>query len=98
MITVTMEIPLKPGTFAQLQEGAAITMKQTATRPGFRSIRLLRPNEGEDKVLFIEEWESLEDYQAYLAWRADGNPSVGLRENAAGRPITQVWNDGLAAD
>lgn len=96
MITVTMEVPLKAGVLPQFQAAIAAGIKDTAARPGFRSIRVL-PCEGEDRIILIEEWDSTADYRAYQAWRADGNPVVGFRECAAGAPTVRLWGDAIAA-
>ena len=98
MITVTMEMPLKPGTRDQFEPDMALALKDTATRPGFRSIRMLRPNRGEDKVMFIEEWDSYEDYKAYLAWRSDGNGIQAVDDCIGGKPIVQIWGHVIASE
>ncbi|HET9630282.1 MAG TPA: antibiotic biosynthesis monooxygenase family protein [Novosphingobium sp.] len=96
MITVTMEVPLKPGILPQFQAAIAAGIKDTARRPGFRSIRVL-PCEGEDRIILIEEWERAEDYRAYQAWRADGHPVAGFLECVAGPPSVRLWGEPIAA-
>jgi len=91
-----MEMALKPGMLVQFREAAAVALKDTAARPGFRSIRVF-PGHGVDRALFIEEWDSAEDYQAYLDWRAAGNSSTGIRDCAAGKPEIKIWDDQVLA-
>ena len=96
MITITMEMPIKPGMLPAFQTAIAAAIKQAAARPGCRGIRVLPPMQGEDKALIYEEWDSADDHKAYLAWRAEGNPAVGMAECVAGPPTVQFWGEVIA--
>lgn len=98
MITITMEMPLRPGMLAEFQSAISAAIKQAAGRPGCRAIRVLPPIEGDDKALIIEEWDSAADHKAYLAWRAEGNPAAGLAECLAGKPDVRFWGEVIAAE
>jgi quinol monooxygenase YgiN len=98
MITVTLEMPIKPGKLAQFQSLIGPALKQTAAQPGFIAIRILRPVEGEDAAMFIEEWETAQDYKNYLAWRADGNDVPGMEECVGGAPVLKMWGEVIASE
>jgi quinol monooxygenase YgiN len=56
-------------------------LKDTAKRPGFRSIRVVQNKERPNELLFVEEWDSEGDYMDYIAWRrarGDTNRPEGL--------------------
>jgi quinol monooxygenase YgiN len=46
-------------------------LKDTAKRPGFRSIKVVQNKDRPNDLLFFEEWDSEADYHAYLAWRRE---------------------------
>jgi len=96
MITVTVELPLKPGVLEQYQAVITEMLKDTVNQPGFGWIKIHRSAQGENKVMFIEEWASEEDYRAYLAWRAQGNRNPLMDELVAGPPVIQIWGDVIA--
>ena len=43
----------------------------TRTKPGFRSIRLLRSAHDPAQLILIQEWDSVVDHQAYMQFRAE---------------------------
>lgn len=97
MITVTLEMSLKPGKLADFQALMGPALKDTATRPGFVAIRILKAAEGEDKALFIEQWDSAQSYKDYMAWRADGNGVAGMADCLAGPPVLKYWGETIAS-
>jgi heme-degrading monooxygenase HmoA len=70
-------IDIRPGT-AQAFEAALSEARQViAASPGFRSLRLQRGVETENRYLLLVEWETLDDHvvgfrgsDAFTAWRA----------------------------
>jgi len=99
MITVTLTLPIRPEKFEEFKPLMAEMIKDTASRPGFRSIRVFAPTSGNDKVLCIEEWDSEAEYMAYLAWRQETATTGGeaVASCFAGEPVLAFWNEPFAA-
>jgi quinol monooxygenase YgiN len=66
---VTVEFVFKPGAADAFCSSLPEMLKDTAKRPGFRDIQVVRHKEDPNRVLFVEHWNSEADYNAYLAWR-----------------------------
>ncbi|SFR96534.1 putative quinol monooxygenase [Sphingomonas jatrophae] len=87
-VTITLVLPLKPEAVDGFCSGMAEAIKETAKRPGFGSIRVVR--EGA-KVALIETWESEAAYDAYIAWRTESGSMDTLAQALAGPPEKTVW-------
>jgi len=70
-VMITVEFVFKPGTVDAFCATLPDMLKDTARRPGFRDIKVVRHNEDPNKVLFLETWDSEGHYNAYLAWRQE---------------------------
>ncbi len=88
-VTVTFEMRLKPGMGDAIGRGAPAMVEETATRPGFRDIRIVRHKDDPDRILMVETWDSEADYRAYLDWRA----AQGSRADKlmASPPEINIW-------
>lgn len=60
---------------------------------GFRSIRADFNADDPSKVLLIEEWDSAEDYQAYLRFRTESGAVGGFTAEA---PVIEIWDNRVA--
>jgi len=80
-VTIIMTMDVKP----EYVDGLAATIpemiKDTAKRPGFRNIRVVRDG---NKISLIEEWDSEADYDAYIAWRTERGEIGGLDDKVNG--------------
>lgn len=70
-VTVTMSVTLRPEQLEGFAERMQAVIDETATRPGFRSIRVVVRRDDPTRVLLIQEWDRGADYQAYRSWRAE---------------------------
>ena len=70
-VTVTLEFIFNPGICDGFCATLPEMLKDTATRPGFRNIRVVRHKDDADRVLLIEQWDSEKHYQDYVAWRTE---------------------------
>ncbi|MET0371410.1 MAG: antibiotic biosynthesis monooxygenase family protein [Sphingobium sp.] len=68
-IYVTGIFRLKDEAIADFCDGMPELLKATRARKGCRYIKVIRHLDRADEFLFLEEWDTNEDYQAYLDWR-----------------------------
>lgn len=86
-ISVTVEMVIKPELVEHFLAGMPEGLKQTGAFPGCRDIRVVRHKSDANKILLIEEWDSEEAHQAYIAWRTErgemdlGDLLVSYRED-----------------
>jgi len=62
-------------------------IKDTATRPGFRNIRVVRDG---NKISLIEEWDSEADFDAYIAWRTERGEISDMHDQINGVK-SHIW-------
>ncbi|WP_157219416.1 putative quinol monooxygenase [Flavisphingomonas formosensis] len=93
-VTVTLGLTLKPGAVDAFCASLPEAIKETATRPGFGSIRIVRD---ETRVLFIETWDSEAAYDAYIAWRTETGMMDMMAQILAEPPEKTVWPALVAA-
>jgi len=99
MITVTLTLPIRPKKVEDFKPLMTEMIKETASRPGFRSIKVFAPTSSTDKLLCMEEWESEADYMAYLAWRQETGATGGEAAAAcfSGQPELAFWGEPFVA-
>jgi quinol monooxygenase YgiN len=88
-VTIIMTMDVKPEVVDALAAGFPEMIKDTAKRPGFRNIRIVRNG---NKLNLIEEWDSEADYDAYIAWRTERGDmdAMGSMVNGVEK---SVWPD-----
>lgn len=74
-VTITMDLDVKPEAVEGLAAGLPEMIKETAQFKGFQSIRIVRNG---NRILLIEQWDSEDDYKAYIAWRTERGDMDGL--------------------
>ena len=89
-VTITLELTLKPEAIDAFCAGMRDAIKDTATRQGFRDIRIVR-HAHEPRVLFVETWDSEADYDAYIAWRQSTGAMDAMAQIIAAPPRKDVW-------
>lgn len=87
-VTVTLGLTLKPEAVDAFCASLPEAIKETATRPGFGSIRIVRDG---TRVLFIETWDSEADYDAYIAWRTETGMMDMMAQILAAPPEKSIW-------
>ena len=71
LLTVVSELTITEG---KLEEFLALVMSELDSSRRFQgnlSFDIYTENESSSKVLFVEEWETEEDFQAYYLWRLE---------------------------
>jgi len=69
-VMITLEMPVKPDMLNEYLDILKGALVETRAYKGCISVSTLVDQETSSVVL-VEEWESAEDQQAYLAWRVE---------------------------
>jgi quinol monooxygenase YgiN len=91
MVTVTLGLTLKTEAVDAFCADMAEAIKDTAKFPGFRAIRILRHKDDPAKVMLIEDWDSEDAYDSYIAWRTQRGDIDSLSEVMATPPMLDIW-------
>ena len=96
-ILVTVIHSLKEGTedeyFKLLSEG----LKDTAAAKGFRSLQCMRNKENPNQFIFIEYWDTEEDYKSYLVWRQQTDTMATIGTMIDGEVEFGYWTETLVS-
>lgn len=94
-VLITILFAVKLEEMDRLAATLAQAFQQTRLRPGCRSIRADRHSDA-NKILLVEEWDSMQHYQDYLAWRASrGEQSDTLLSLLEGPPAFDCWSTNI---
>lgn len=89
-VKVTMSVKLLPKAVDGFCAALPEMIKDTAKRPGFRDISIVR-HATEPKVMFIETWDSEQAYHDYIAWRTERGEMDGMTSIVTEPPILEFW-------
>lgn len=70
-VFVTLDIELKPEAADAFCDGFQQMLEDTVKFRGFRYIRVVRHTENPNRVFLFEEWDSVADYETYIAFRTE---------------------------
>jgi quinol monooxygenase YgiN len=90
-VTITLVLNFKPEAAAPFCSALPEMLKDTKKFPGFRSIRIMKHKTDANQVIFIEEWNSEEDYMKYIAWRTETGAMDGMATALTSPPKMEVW-------
>ena len=78
-ILSVFEIQISAEALADARELLDATLADTRTRPGCLSVDVTVDVDDPTRFILLERWASVEDDDAYRAWRAtpDGAPAIG---------------------
>ena len=88
---VTLEMPVKPDMledYLNILKGALV---ETRSYKGCRSVTTLVDQETPSVVL-VEEWDSAEDQQAYMAWRMETGLIDTISPFMQGELVTRTYD------
>ena len=88
---ITLEMPLKPEMledYLNILKGALV---ETRSYKGCRSVTTLVDQETSSIVL-VEEWDSVEDQQAYIAWRVETGLIDAIAPFMQGELVTRTYD------
>lgn len=90
-VTITLALTLKPEAVGPFCANLPAMFADTAKRKGFRDIKVVRNKENPNKVLFIENWDTEQDYNDYIAWRTERGDMEAMGGVIAAPPQMDVW-------
>ena len=90
-VMITLEMPVKPEMledYLNILKGALV---ETRSYKGCRSVTTLVDQETSSIVL-VEEWDSAEDQQAYIAWRVETGLIDAISPFMQGELVTRTYD------
>jgi quinol monooxygenase YgiN len=90
-VTITLLMNLKPEAVEPFCGSLQEMLKDTKNFPGFRNIRVVRHKTEPNQVIFIEEWDSEDAYNKYIAWRTESGAMEALGSALTAPPKLDVW-------
>ena len=90
-VMITLEMPVKPDMledYLNILKGALV---ETRSYKGCRSVTTLIDQETSSIVL-LEEWDSAEDQQAYIAWRVETGLIDAIAPFMQGELVTRTYD------
>ena len=90
-VMITLEMPVKPDMledYLNILKGALV---DTRSYKGCRSVTTLVDQETSSIVL-VEEWDSAEDQQAYIAWRVETGLIDAIAPFMQGELVTRTYD------
>jgi len=91
-VTVTLELSLKPEAADQFCASLPEELEVTRKFPGFVDILIRRHADDPSRVVFVEEWVSRADYDAYIAFRTETGSMDGLAAIVTEPPRVNIWD------
>ena len=83
---VILDVKAKPGTGDELMAFFRSILPETRAYEGCTSVDTLQNSEDADNVVLVEEWDSRERYENYLAWQRERGTTGRLMELLAEPP------------
>lgn len=96
-VTITLTLNIKEEAVDAFCAGFPEMLKDTSRFPGFQAIRVLRHNSDPSRVILIEDWDSEEAYNAYIAWRTERGDMAAMAGVLAGPPSAEIWSTRVAS-
>ncbi len=90
-VMITLEFPVKPDMLNDYLDSLKGALVETRDYKGCRSVTTLVDQETSSVVL-VEEWDSAEDQQAYMAWRVETGLIDAIAPFMQGEPITRTYD------
>ena len=88
---ITLEMPVKPDMLEEYLNILKGALVETRSYKGCRSVTTLVDQETSSVVL-VEEWDSAEDQQAYLAWRVETGLIDAIAPFMQGELVTRTYD------
>ena len=88
---ITLEMPVKPDMLEEYLNILKGALVETRSYKGCRSVTTLVDQET-SSVLLVEEWDSAEDQQAYIAWRVETGLIDAIAPFMQGELVTRTFD------
>ena len=89
---VILETKAKPGTGDALVAFFRSILPETRAYEGCTGVETLQNSDDADDVVLVEDWETREQYENYLAWQREGGTSARLLEALAEPPTIRHFD------
>ena len=89
---VILEVKAKPGTGDELVAFFRSILPETRAHEGCTSVDALQNSDDADNVVLVEDWETREQYEQYLAWQRERGTSDRLMEALAEPPAIRHFD------
>ncbi|MGI4748426.1 MAG: putative quinol monooxygenase [Janthinobacterium lividum] len=90
-VTVTVAIDVRPESLETIVTMIPELLAEMLTRPGALSSRALQNPADPTKLLFVDEFESVEAATSYFAWRGDRGDVDRMGLLLSAPPKVDVW-------
>lgn len=91
-VIVTVKLSVKPDRLEELVNMLGAMFPVTRLRKGFRDIQLLKSGIESNVVLLLEEWDTAQDFQAYIEFRVEAGEMATISEMTDRPPEIGIWN------
>lgn len=88
---------IKPECINEFVENLNGMFSETRTHDGFINIRLLKSETAENEFILLQEWETTQHHQAYMAFRSEQGDLDRLAAMTACPTLMHYWNVGPLA-
>ena len=75
-VRVILEVKAKPGTGGEVVAFFRSILPETRAYEGCTRVETLQNSEDADNVLLVEDWDTHEQYEKYLAWQRERGASA----------------------
>ena len=96
-VMITVKIEVKPEVIDDYLAALPESIREVAAHKGFRDIRCTRHKDNPNLFMWVENWDSAEDYDAYLAWRMERGDMDGYKDIAVGEIEFGYWPETIVA-
>ena len=90
-VMVTLEMPVKPDMLDDYLNILKEALVETRAYKGCKSVTTLVDQENSSVVL-VEEWDSVEDQQAYITWRTETGLIDAVSPFMQGELVTRTYD------
>lgn len=95
-VTVTMVLSLKAEAIEGFCADLPEMLKETRSFSGFRDIRVLLHRDRPGEIILIEDWDTTEAYEAYVAFRTETGVMDRMADMISAPPRLDYWQRRLA--
>jgi quinol monooxygenase YgiN len=89
--TITLGLTHAPGKGDEVNAFLKAILPDTRAYKGCRFVHVYRHHTDPNRVILIEEWDSLAEYEAYFAWRTENNSLAPLVALLTAPPQLDFW-------
>lgn len=93
MQKVTVLFPCQPGKGEDMLEILSAALVETRAYDGSLSVEVFVDADNPDAVLLVEEWETRDHHEKYMAWRVE-NGMIEMLQPILAAPLDITYQDG----